>query len=654
MASLFPDLSNISKLKVPPTNGELYLCNYLNENLGEDYHVFFNPYLDGDRPDFIILKKNYGAIIIEVKDWDLSYYSIDQYNHWSVEKSIIRSPFVQVFKYKSNFFDLHLPTLGIREALNKSFFRVISCYVYFHLGTKEIIDYKYNAPLSQVDNEININNNKFKNNLIQYDVYEKKRNYLQIIKKHLNRDQKLSVTKDRVDELLKKIKNIECNENFSDDIYDEFLRRLMPPEYVLGQGIELEYDEKQLQLIESSNEFKKIKGVAGSGKTSIIARRAVNAYARHESPVLILTFNITLKNYIKDKISDVRRGVEFSFFEISNYHQFFNSQLNNLNIDISVFIKELGKQGLPTDYIMDLLYKTDFFKNEVIDKYQTIYIDEIQDYESEWVTIIKNNFLNQNGEMLLFGDQCQNIYERDINTQKSAIDNDFGHWVTLNRSYRTDNDSQLVDLFEKFRKKYLVKKYQDSEVFEKGEDQGSFKFETLKYLSLTASIKKVKPIYYEIIEHIKSNNIVPNDLVILSSSIELLRNINLLLNVNEKTMVMFETNKEYNQIIGDTSKLSSQEIIDREKVNKNDIEKIRRRKKNYFMPNSGLIKLSTTHSFKGLESPTVFCILLKDDNPEIIYTALTRAKERLIIFDVEDSQYANFFKLNLVKSDGHV
>ena len=87
MASLFPDLSNISRLKVPPTNGELYLCNYLNENLGEDYHVFFNPYLDGDRPDFIILKKNYGAIIIEVKDWDLSYYSIDQYNHWSVEKS---------------------------------------------------------------------------------------------------------------------------------------------------------------------------------------------------------------------------------------------------------------------------------------------------------------------------------------------------------------------------------------------------------------------------------------------------------------------------------------------------------------------------------------------------------------------------------------
>ena len=74
MASLFPELSVISKLKVPPTKGELYLCNYLNDNLDQNYHVFFNPFLDGDRPDFIILKKNCGAIIVEVKDWNFDFY----------------------------------------------------------------------------------------------------------------------------------------------------------------------------------------------------------------------------------------------------------------------------------------------------------------------------------------------------------------------------------------------------------------------------------------------------------------------------------------------------------------------------------------------------------------------------------------------------
>ena len=62
------------------------------------------------------------------------------------------------------------------------------------------------------------------------------------------------------------------------------------------------------------------------------------------------------------------------------------------------------------------------------------------------------------------------------------------------------------------------------------------------------------------------------------------------------------------------------------------------------MQNSGLIKISTIHSFKGLESPTVFCILQENDSPEIIYTAMTRAKKNLIIFDVINSHYSSFFK----------
>lgn len=43
----------------------------------------------------------------------------------------------------------------------------------------------------------------------------------------------------------------------------------------------------------------KIKGVAGCGKTTIIANRAVNAFHRHDDIVLILTFNITLKTSLK-------------------------------------------------------------------------------------------------------------------------------------------------------------------------------------------------------------------------------------------------------------------------------------------------------------------------------------------------------------------
>ena len=54
MAKVYPSLENISRLKVKPTEGELYLLNYLVTELDDTYEVFFNPFLDGDKPDFIL------------------------------------------------------------------------------------------------------------------------------------------------------------------------------------------------------------------------------------------------------------------------------------------------------------------------------------------------------------------------------------------------------------------------------------------------------------------------------------------------------------------------------------------------------------------------------------------------------------------------
>lgn len=64
MAIIYPSFENISRLKVQPTEGEFYLLNYLSENLNDEYEIFFNPFLDGDRPDFIILKKNSAIFIV--------------------------------------------------------------------------------------------------------------------------------------------------------------------------------------------------------------------------------------------------------------------------------------------------------------------------------------------------------------------------------------------------------------------------------------------------------------------------------------------------------------------------------------------------------------------------------------------------------------
>lgn len=103
-----------------------------------------------------------------------------------------------------------------------------------------------------------------------------------------------------------------------------------------------------------------------------------------------------MKNYISDKISDIQGRRDFSSFEISNYHQFYHSQVNNTEEDIIELINRYGMQKL---------YSENIFQNNDGTKYQAILIDKIQGYQSEWVKILRDNFLGESGEMILFGDE---------------------------------------------------------------------------------------------------------------------------------------------------------------------------------------------------------------------------------------------------------
>ena len=259
--------------------------------------------------------------------------------------------------------------------------------------------------------------------------------------------------------------------------------------------------------------------------------------------------------------------------------------------------------------------------------------------------IIRDNFVDSGGEMILFGEPSQNIYKRDHSERESVVAQGFGRWNKLKKSYRSDITSPLINLFKEFQKEFLIKKYQDSEVFDSEFKQDEINFDVLQYQTYAEG--DLKNLCMEIFDYIKVKKFIPNDIAILCSTIDLLRSINSLFNVNEKTMVMFETLEEYYQIIRCNDKTPIEEKKEKEVSFKRKIETVRRRKKNFFIQNSELIKISTIHSFKGLESPTVFCILLENDSPEIIHTAMTRAKTNLIIFDVTNSRYSSFFNKEL-------
>ncbi|MDD3594857.1 WYL domain-containing protein [Sulfuricurvum sp.] len=448
---------------------------------------------------------------------------------------------------------------------------------------------------------------------------------------------------------------------FTESIYKEFQRYLQPPLHTLNEGKEITYTSTQQKYLESKPVHEKIRGVAGSGKTVLMAKRAVDAHIRHGERVLILTYNLTLKSYIHDKISDVRENFNWSNFYIINYHEFFKQIANYLGIDIQLsdaVKKQLEKIFDPRerDRIKEAYFEKMFYSNlaifdeyaEDLDKYQSIFIDEIQDYKPEWIKLIRKYFTNENAELVLFGDEKQNIYERSLDTEKKfTTPQGFGEWKKLKQSIRQqENGNRVLDLLKKFQKAFFTEKYELDE-YEIGRNQkyiemGIFKFLTYENLSLnTENISSDNGIYKivsMIFDEIRANHIHPNDVCIISSRISTLQKIDFVIrnSFNERTICTFE----------------SLEIIEKMSSNKmNETSNLRRSKKIGFNLNSGVIKLSTIHSFKGFESKVVFLIINNDeiyeDTEELIYAGISRSKSELMIFSPKHSRYNEFFSAEM-------
>ncbi|WP_028584439.1 nuclease-related domain-containing DEAD/DEAH box helicase [Desulfogranum mediterraneum] len=656
MAELLPSLENIERLKVKPTAGELFLLNYMSEHLSDEYEVYFQPFLNGDMPDIIVMKRDYGVMIIEVKDWELSLYSVDYSNAWILDKNnaILRSPFQQVFGYKSNMFDLHINGLAEKNVLNKNVYKVIDTFVYFHNSSKSDIESLYSNAEKTLKEKAAKNNEKFKGKEIDFQKYEKARIYLDRKSRQIKRDNNISIHSDNLKYKINKILNTQ-NRLFEDDIYYEFRRYLKPPMHVASQGIDIDYGKKQSRLVVSGTGLlQKVKGVAGSGKTTVLAKRAVNGHKRHDGKILILTYNKTLRNFIRDKISDVRDDFSWGSFAILNYHAFIKSQINACGLEFST------KENMSIDelsiFYEQIYSNTSLFEGheKLIEKYNTILIDEIQDYRPEWINIVRKYFLSEEGEMVLFGDESQNIYEREIDRDKTFNIRGFGRWERLTKSYRAQSESQLVSLLKDYQTNFLIQKY-DIDTIESKPTQMQLAFDVIEGTTLPLKVKEnIDDIFESIVKNITKHEIHPNDIAIVSKNIEILRSLDKKIRerTNEETMRTFEKEEVYQEV----KKRESEIVYNNNSIRKEfkefevqkrldiELKKLRDSLKFSFEQNSGHLKLSTIHSFKGIEASFLIYIATDKDSEEITYTAITRSKKDLILFIDKHNRYRDFFK----------
>jgi DNA helicase IV len=143
-----------------------------------------------------------------------------------------------------------------------------------------------------------------------------------------------------------------------------------------------------------------VHGAAGTGKTQLALRWAERALANGER-VLLTCYNIPLADYLASQFVD------------------------QPNIVVSNFVDMFGKiEGMP-DLPVPAGADSDWYKNspvahivahagQLVEKFDTIIVDEAQDFYGEWImSLLELHLPNGQQRLLMVGDSQQNLFERN-------------------------------------------------------------------------------------------------------------------------------------------------------------------------------------------------------------------------------------------------
>lgn len=544
------------------------------------YDVFIRPTIGVDKPDFIVSGITKGIIILNIcsniNDLDIVWQRLD--------------------KLKSFLIETHLKNIKIDTIIDKRVYGNIKIAVYFPTATESDV-------------------NEYINQMGRDDKY--------LIKLYSN------------DNIYDKINRIQVA-SFKNEYYKELIHLIIGEWHSYTEGdTNFHLSTVQREIVKNDSRRIRVKGVAGSGKTQVVANKAVERHIKTGSKVLILTYNISLIEYIKMRINQVPADFSTSMFEITNYHQFFKSMAN----------RYANHPLNQEDFDNPTFFET--CKNN-IEKYHSIIIDEAQDFEDSWFESIIKYFLADDGCIAIFGDGEQNIYNREYEkeTKMPKIYSFNGPWREMSEriSYRMINP-QIANIASLFVRTFM----NNENIPLQTSNEIIFDSYITKYWNI-GEISDVNIISNKINEIIHDYDIPSKEITILSNYIHILREIEYSYRnqSNTTSMLTFETREQYEQLRNENNDHAD-----------DDIKDIRRVAKVHFTTMTDDVKFASIQSFKGWESNTIiliiptitqlphdniYCVTPKENINALIYTAITRARQNLFVINLGNSQYDSFFQ----------
>lgn len=609
------------------TAGERILFETLKDHLPSDYIIYYEPEIRGRRPDFVIIGPDLGLVILEVKDYTKS--TLYQINHdeWTLNNTAgelvkTKSPLKQARDNARLITDhLRKDKNLVQEAGSLLKFPYGFGTVFTRLRQEDFIKhglYQVIEPQFVLcRDEIDPDEDSFSPEILMdkihsmFTVWKQRKITLtnediQAIRFHLFPEVRISAEFkppiNHQDQLLLSLHNIKTM-----DLHQENMARQLGDKHRL------------------------IRGVAGSGKTLVLASRAkMLAKAHPDWKILVLCYGIPLSRNLKQMIQRMSEEPE-DLFDLLNPSS--SDDTGNSNVEVYNFHEWLRNSlKLKDSEIVTLLDKVS--QNEaILPTYDAIMIDEGQDFEADWLKLLSCCLNPDTQSLLLVEDRAQSIFKRKTSLAQD-IGLDFrGRSKILSINYR--NTAQIVQFAWDFYQEHslLKNKVQEASV------------EGVEIIPPQSTKRKgPEPI-------IRSFRNIQEEMNFVSKSVTFLhreKNVPL-----QDIAILYRVKNSYRTSYIDEIKNS----LAQHELTYTWITENAESKRN-FIRDEHTIKISTIDSAKGLDFRVVFIINVEnmpfpleeaeEREVSLLYIGMTRALEWLFLTYSSESKFTQYLD-NVVK-----
>ena len=233
----------------------------------------------------------------------------------------------------------------------------------------------------------------------------------------------------------------------------------------------LDRKQQQIVDKKMPNGIRGVRGAAGSGKTLVLAHKAAKALREGKKVLFVtynitlINYIKALTIRCLQDLPDKKRQFCLDNIIFTWYHSWAHGYI--LSTSTPEQLKEYleykdiyGSQNTGgVSWIHEALpkYLDDHINNNITleDKYDLVLVDEAQDYMRLWCKNLKDcrKPNEQGGEIYIVGDRSQDVYYRELLDKEDSL-KEFGlkGWVTLKESYRLPKSymPKITDFHKKF------------------------------------------------------------------------------------------------------------------------------------------------------------------------------------------------------------